>query len=316
MKKLTSIAPPPHRKSRSSKSASVKRNKSKQRRLKGNVQMGGALFYKTKYHCFEAKYKTKEKDNCYYTNGIGEERYPAGTVILVQSTTNHLIQKEVVLPYESIIPYYYMGDKVLGIKYTEDEYNKTVDRINMENEKNMVIEIKRLFGNVKMESLLNDYHNSISLKEGEAAFLAQALKIKNYGAALIIMAFDEVGQADNYHRRIEIAKRSYDLLVSQIDFPAQDIIFDLNIFPVATGMDEHKLNAIDFIKATKWVRENLPGVSVSGGVSNVSFSFRGNNPVREAMHSVFLYHAVKAGMNMGIVNPAMLEVYSDIQKTF
>jgi len=156
--------------------------------------------------------------------------------------------------------------------------------------------------------------NSISLKEGEAAFLAQALKIKNYGAALIIMAFDEVGQADNYHRRIEIAKRSYDLLVSQIDFPAQDIIFDLNIFPVATGMDEHKLNAIDFIKATKWVRENLPGVSVSGGVSNVSFSFRGNNPVREAMHSVFLYHAVKAGMNMGIVNPAMLEVYSDIPK--
>ena len=156
--------------------------------------------------------------------------------------------------------------------------------------------------------------NSISLKEGEAAFLAQALKIKNYGAAVIIMAFDEVGQADNYHRRIEIAKRSYDLLVSQIDFPAQDIIFDLNIFPVATGMDEHKLNAIDFIKATKWVRENLPGVSVSGGVSNVSFSFRGNNPVREAMHSVFLYHAVKAGMNMGIVNPAMLEVYSDIPK--
>ncbi len=156
--------------------------------------------------------------------------------------------------------------------------------------------------------------NSISLKEGEALFLEQALKIKNYGAAVIIMAFDEVGQADNYERRIEIAKRSYDLLVEQIDFPAQDIIFDLNIFPVATGMDEHKLNAIDFIKATQWVRENLPGVSVSGGVSNVSFSFRGNNPVREAMHSVFLYHAVKAGMNMGIVNPAMLEVYSDIPK--
>ncbi len=131
---------------------------------------------------------------------------------------------------------------------------------------------------------------------------------------MIIMAFDEVGQADNYERRIEIAKRSYDLLVEQIDFPAQDIIFDLNIFPVATGMDEHTLNAVDFIKATQWVRENLPGVSVSGGVSNVSFSFRGNNPVREAMHSVFLYHAVKAGMNMGIVNPAMLEVYSDIPK--
>ena len=156
--------------------------------------------------------------------------------------------------------------------------------------------------------------NSISLKEGEALFLEQALKIKNYGAAVIIMAFDEVGQADNYERRIEIAKRSYDLLVECIDFPAQDIIFDLNIFPVATGMDEHKLNAVDFIKATQWVRENLPGVSVSGGVSNVSFSFRGNNPVREAMHSVFLYHAIKAGMNMGIVNPAMLEVYSDIPK--
>src|SRR5210317_1477712 len=156
--------------------------------------------------------------------------------------------------------------------------------------------------------------NSISLKEGEALFLEQATKIKNYGAAVIIMAFDEVGQADNYERRIEIAKRSYDLLVERIDFPAQDIIFDLNIFPVATGMDEHKLNAVDFIKATQWVRENLPGVSVSGGVSNVSFSFRGNNPVREAMHSVFLYHAIKAGMNMGIVNPAMLEVYSDIPK--
>ena len=156
--------------------------------------------------------------------------------------------------------------------------------------------------------------NSISLKEGEALFLEQALKIKNYGAAVIIMAFDEVGQADNYERRIEIAKRSYDLLVERIDFPAQDIIFDLNIFPVATGMDEHTLNAVDFIKATQWVRENLPGVSVSGGVSNVSFSFRGNNPVREAMHSVFLYHAIKAGMNMGIVNPAMLEVYSDIPK--
>ena len=156
--------------------------------------------------------------------------------------------------------------------------------------------------------------NSISLKEGEALFLEQALKIKNYGAAVIIMAFEEVGQADNYERRIEIAKRSYDLLVERIDFPAQDIIFDLNIFPVATGMDEHTLNAVDFIKATQWVRENLPGVSVSGGVSNVSFSFRGNNPVREAMHSVFLYHAIKAGMNMGIVNPAMLEVYSDIPK--
>ncbi|MDV3663272.1 methionine synthase [Elizabethkingia anophelis] len=156
--------------------------------------------------------------------------------------------------------------------------------------------------------------NSISLKEGEANFIEQAKKIKRYGAAVIVMAFDEVGQADNYERRIEIAKRSYDILVNQIDFPPEDIIFDLNIFPVATGMDEHRRNAIDFIEATRWVRTNLPYVSVSGGVSNVSFSFRGNDAVREAMHSVFLYHAIKAGMNMGIVNPTMLEVYDEIPK--
>ncbi|WP_407535031.1 methionine synthase [Elizabethkingia miricola] len=156
--------------------------------------------------------------------------------------------------------------------------------------------------------------NSISLKEGEANFIDQAKKIKRYGAAVIVMAFDEVGQADNYERRIEIAKRSYNILVNQIDFPPEDIIFDLNIFPVATGMDEHRRNAIDFIEATRWVRTNLPYVSVSGGVSNVSFSFRGNDAVREAMHSVFLYHAIKAGMNMGIVNPTMLEVYDEIPK--
>jgi len=156
--------------------------------------------------------------------------------------------------------------------------------------------------------------NSISLKEGEEEFIHHAKLIKRYGAAVIVMAFDEVGQADNYNRRIEISKRSYDILVNKVGFPPEDIIFDLNIFPVATGMDEHKLNALDFIKATKWVRENLPHASVSGGVSNVSFSFRGNNPVREAMHSVFLYHAIKAGMNMGIVNPTMLEVYDDIPK--
>ncbi len=156
--------------------------------------------------------------------------------------------------------------------------------------------------------------NSISLKEGEAEFIHHAKLIKRYGAAVIVMAFDEVGQADNYERRIEISKRSYDVLVNKVGFPPEDIIFDLNIFPVATGMDEHKLNALDFINATKWVRENLPHCSVSGGVSNVSFSFRGNNPVREAMHSVFLYHAIKAGMNMGIVNPTMLEIYDDIPK--
>ena len=156
--------------------------------------------------------------------------------------------------------------------------------------------------------------NSISLKEGEAEFMHHAKLIKRYGAAVIVMAFDEVGQADNYERRIEIAKRSYDVLVEKVNFAPEDIIFDLNIFPVATGMDEHKRNAIDFIEATAWVKENLPHCSVSGGVSNVSFSFRGNNPVREAMHSVFLYHAIQAGMNMGIVNPTMLEVYDDIPK--
>ena len=156
--------------------------------------------------------------------------------------------------------------------------------------------------------------NSISLKEGEEKFIWEAKQIKRYGAAVIIMAFDETGQADNYERRIEIAKRSYDILVDKVDFPSEDIIFDLNIFPVATGMDEHKRNAIDFIEATRWVRQNLPNVSVSGGVSNVSFSFRGNDGVREAMHSVFLYHAIQAGMNMGIVNPALLEIYDDIPK--
>lgn len=156
--------------------------------------------------------------------------------------------------------------------------------------------------------------NSISLKEGEEEFVHHAKLVKRYGAAVIVMAFDEVGQADNYDRRIEISKRSYDILVNKVGLPPEDIIFDLNIFPVATGMDEHKRNAIDFIEATAWVRQNLPHCSVSGGVSNVSFSFRGNNPVREAMHSVFLYHAIKAGMNMGIVNPTMLEVYDDIPK--
>ncbi|WP_185288869.1 methionine synthase [Chryseobacterium lactis] len=156
--------------------------------------------------------------------------------------------------------------------------------------------------------------NSISLKEGEEEFIKHAKAIKRYGAAVIVMAFDEVGQADNLERRIEISKRSYDILVNQIGFPAEDIIFDLNIFPVATGMDEHRRNAIDFIEATRWVRQNLPYASVSGGVSNVSFSFRGNDTVREAMHSVFLYHAIQAGMNIGIVNPAMLEVYDEINK--
>ena len=157
--------------------------------------------------------------------------------------------------------------------------------------------------------------NSISLKVGEEEFIHQAKKIKRYGAATIIMAFDEVGQADTYERRIEIVERSYKLLTGpKVNFPPQDIIFDLNVFPVATGIEEHRKNALDFIQATRWVRESLPGAHVSGGVSNVSFSFRGNNPVREAMHSAFLYHAIKEGMDMGIVNPSMLEVYDDIPK--
>lgn len=156
--------------------------------------------------------------------------------------------------------------------------------------------------------------NSISLKEGEAEFVRQAKLIRRYGAAVIVMAFDEIGQADTFQRRIDICKRSFDILINQVHFSAQDIIFDPNIFPVATGLDEHKTNALDFFNATKWIKENLPGVSVSGGVSNVSFSFRGNNTVREAMHSAFLFHAIKNGMNMGIVNPSMLEVYSDISK--
>jgi 5-methyltetrahydrofolate--homocysteine methyltransferase len=156
--------------------------------------------------------------------------------------------------------------------------------------------------------------NSISLKEGEAQFIHHAKLIKRYGAAVIVMAFDEKGQADTYERRIEICKRSYDILVNQVHFPAQDIIFDPNIFPVATGMDEHKLNALDFFRATKWIRENLPYAGVSGGVSNVSFSFRGNDKVREAMHSAFLYHAIQNGMTMGIVNPEMLEIYDEIDK--
>jgi 5-methyltetrahydrofolate--homocysteine methyltransferase len=156
--------------------------------------------------------------------------------------------------------------------------------------------------------------NSISLKEGKEAFVHHAKLIKRYGAAVIVMAFDENGQADNYERRIEICKRSYDILVDEVHFPAEDIIFDPNIFPVATGMDEHKLNALDFFRATKWIRENLPYAHVSGGVSNVSFSFRGNDKVREAMHSAFLFHAIKNGMSMGIVNPEMLEIYDEIDK--
>ena len=154
--------------------------------------------------------------------------------------------------------------------------------------------------------------NSISLKGGEAEFLQQARTIRRYGAAVVVMAFDEQGQADNYQRRVDICARAYRLLVDEAGYDPCDIIFDPNIFPVATGMEEHRLNALDFFRATEWIRTNLPGAHVSGGVSNVSFSFRGNPVVREAMHSAFLYHGIRAGMDLGIVNPTMLTVYDDI----
>ncbi len=156
--------------------------------------------------------------------------------------------------------------------------------------------------------------NSISLKEGEAKFIEHAKLVRKYGAAVVVMAFDEKGQADNYERRIEICKRAYDILTKKIHFAAEDIIFDPNILTVATGMEEHNNYAVDFINATKWIKANLPYCKVSGGVSNLSFSFRGNNVVREAMHTAFLYHAIKAGMDMGIVNAGALPVYSDIPK--
>jgi 5-methyltetrahydrofolate--homocysteine methyltransferase len=156
--------------------------------------------------------------------------------------------------------------------------------------------------------------NSISLKSGEDEFIRQAKLVKRYGAATVVMAFDEQGQADTYERRISICKRAYDILTQKINFSPEDIIFDPNIFPVATGIDEHRNYVLDFFRATRWIRENLPFAHVSGGVSNVSFSFRGNQLVREAMHSAFLYHAIKNGMDMGIVNPTMLEVYDEIPK--
>uniref|UniRef100_F4C4Y7 Methionine synthase n=1 Tax=Sphingobacterium sp. (strain 21) TaxID=743722 RepID=F4C4Y7_SPHS2 len=157
--------------------------------------------------------------------------------------------------------------------------------------------------------------NSISLKEGEDLFKERATTIMHYGAAVVVMAFDEVGQADSYERRIEICKRSYDILVNEVGFPPQDIIFDPNILTVATGLEEHNNYAVDFINATQWIKQNLPLAKVSGGVSNISFSFRGNNVVREAMHAAFLYHAIKAGLDMGIVNAGMLEVYEEIDPT-
>ncbi len=155
--------------------------------------------------------------------------------------------------------------------------------------------------------------NSISMKEGLVPFLHQAKLLKRYGAAVVVMAFDEKGQADTYERKINICERAYRVLVDEVDFPPEDIIFDPNIFAIATGIDEHNNYAVDFINATRWIKQNLPGAKVSGGVSNVSFSFRGNDPVREAIHTVFLYHAIKAGMDMGIVNAGMMGVYDDLE---
>jgi len=157
--------------------------------------------------------------------------------------------------------------------------------------------------------------NSISMKEGLEPFKHQAKLLKRYGAAAVVMAFDEKGQADTYERKVEICERAYRVLVDELGFPAEDIIFDPNIFAIATGIEEHNNYAVDFINATRWIKENLPGAKVSGGVSNVSFSFRGNDPVREAIHTVFLYHAIKAGMDMGIVNAGMMGVYDDLEPT-
>ena len=154
--------------------------------------------------------------------------------------------------------------------------------------------------------------NSISMKEGEAAFIEHAKIVRRHGAAVVVMAFDEQGQADTIERKTSICKRAYDILVNQVGFPPEDIIFDPNIFAIATGMEEHNGYGVAFIEATRWIRQNLPHVHVSGGVSNLSFSFRGNEPVREAMHSVFLYHAIKAGMDMGIVNAGQMAVYDDL----
>ena len=156
--------------------------------------------------------------------------------------------------------------------------------------------------------------NSISLKEGEENFIKYATLVRKYGAAAVVMAFDEAGQADTYKRKIDICKRSYDILVHKVGFPPEDIIFDPNIFAIATGIEEHNNYAVDFIEATAWIRKNLPFAKISGGVSNVSFSFRGNEPVREAIHTVFLYHAIKAGLTMGIVNAGQLGVYEEIPR--
>src|SRR5205085_7797694 len=155
--------------------------------------------------------------------------------------------------------------------------------------------------------------NSISMKEGEEEFIKHAKVVRRHGAAVVVMAFDETGQADTFARKTAICARAYKILTEQVGFPPEDIIFDPNIFAIATGIEEHNNYGVDFIEAARWIRANLPGVHISGGVSNLSFAFRGNEPVREAMHSVFLYHAIKAGMDMGIVNAGQMAVYDDLE---
>src|SRR4029450_4331605 len=155
--------------------------------------------------------------------------------------------------------------------------------------------------------------NSISMKEGVDPFIEHARKVRRYGAAVVVMAFDEKGQADTKQRKVEICAKAYDILVNKVGFPAEDIIFDPNIFAVATGIEEHNNYGVDFIEATREIKQRCPNVKISGGVSNLSFAFRGNEPVRRAMHSVFLYHAIQAGMDMGIVNAGQLVIYDEIE---
>src|SRR5690606_10246300 len=156
--------------------------------------------------------------------------------------------------------------------------------------------------------------NSLSLKEGEEPFIEAARKCRAYGAAVIVMAFDEQGQADSLERKIEICQRAYRILTEEVGMPPEDIIFDPNVFAIGTGIEEHRNYAVDFIEACRWIRDNLPHAHTSGGVSNVSFSFRGNEPIREAIHAVFLYHAIRAGLTMGIVNAGQLGIYEEIPK--
>lgn len=158
--------------------------------------------------------------------------------------------------------------------------------------------------------------NSISLKEGEETFIEHARKIRKYGAAVVVMAFDEQGQADTFERRIAVCRRAYNILTNIVDFPPWDIIFDPNVLAIATGMDEHNNYAVDYIRAVKWIKNNLPHARTSGGISNLSFSFRGNDKIRQAIHAVFLYHAIQAGLDMGIVNAGEIPVYDEIEEPF